>query len=76
MSSINRKIYGTSFYQEKEIQDCGWGGGGRGQGSDPVNHKSKTQKFNTKMATKENSHKQPLPRTIERIHVGVEIQRM
>ena len=45
-------------------------GGPRGQGSDPVNHKSKTQQFNTKMATKENSHKQPLPRTIERTHVG------
>jgi len=42
-----------------------------GQGSDPVNHKSKTQQFNTKMATKENSHKQPL-RTIERTHVGAQ----
>jgi len=62
---INRKIYGTSFYQEKEIQDLGGG-----QRPDPVNHRRKTQQFSTKMVIKENSLKQPLPRTIQRTHVG------
>jgi len=66
LSLINRrKKYGTSFYQEKEIQDLGWG-----PTADQVNHKSKTQQFSTKMVIKDNSPKLPLPRTIQRTHLG------
>ena len=65
MSLINRKIYGTSFYQKKEIQDLDGG-----QRPDLVNHRSKTQQFSTKMVIKENNFKQPLPRTIQGTHVG------
>ena len=36
-----------------------------GQGPDPINHRSKTQQFSTKMVIKDNRPKQPLPRTIQ-----------
>ena len=65
LSLINKKNTGQVFIMRRKYKDCG----GRGARIWPVNHKSKTQHFNTKIATKENSHKQPLPRTIERTHV-------
>jgi hypothetical protein len=38
LSLINKKTHGTIFYQEKEIQDFGWG-----QRPEPLNQKSRTQ---------------------------------
>jgi len=43
------------------------------QRPDPVNHKSKTQQFSTKMVIKENILKQRLPRTIQRSFANTEM---
>jgi len=40
----------------------------------PVNHKRKTQQFNTKVVIKENTPKETLPRTIQRTQIGAQNQ--